>query len=29
MMCGTTQNKMAEVGAGIYQGKEEAMVIKN
>jgi hypothetical protein len=29
MTCGTTQNKMTEVGAGRYQGKEENMVIKN
>jgi hypothetical protein len=29
MTRGTTQNKVAEVGAGRYQGKEENMVIKN
>jgi hypothetical protein len=29
MMYGTTQNKMAEVVAGGYQGKEEEIVINN
>jgi len=29
MIYGTTQNKMAEVGAGGYQEKEEEMVINN
>jgi hypothetical protein len=29
MTRGTTQNKMAEVGTGRYQGKEEDVVIKN
>jgi len=29
MTCGMTQNKMAEVGAGGFQGKEEEIIIKN